>query len=363
VLAAALKRGLSVFVYDPGPAPADLDFASFTRVPTEAEFYGLEAELFHLALHPEVRRKALEALLRRAATEPLLILNEKPMVAPEAPGDAPRLVEAVEQSRATMLFDFPELFDPLTQRITQFLRSFQHVQLTSIEAERSKDREDPAIPRNYKRMVPIQYQESVHCLAYVLHLLAVLHGNCDVVLDQGLSVAAQAEPYCPPNPQAYPHAVDGRCAYDCALGSLTIRGLTDFKRGARWAKRRVLRGVGDGRPFVIEADYLEGKKWLKIGGVDQGWDPQADPYDAILSTIALWRATVPAQVLHTGPYPNARLAWRAFQLSGLLWASSHRRSTIDLGNLTALDTFDPGFRAGSPGTARCPGVLGNREVL
>jgi hypothetical protein len=192
-------------------------------------------------------------------------------------------------------------------------------------------------------MLPIQYQESVHCLAFVLHVLAVLRGSFDAGLSEGVSVSAQSEPYCPPNPEAYPRIVDGRCEYRLSLGSLTVHGLTDFTRGARWRKRRVLRGVGDGRPFVIEADYVEGKKGLKIDGTDQHWDPRASSYEAILSTIARWRASLPAEVLRTGPYPNVHLAWRAFQLSSLLWASSQRRTAIQLADLSALDAFEAGF--------------------
>ena len=52
----ALARGLKTFVYDPGPPPDDVDLGRLTRVADEAEFYRLEAELFHLAVHPEHRR-------------------------------------------------------------------------------------------------------------------------------------------------------------------------------------------------------------------------------------------------------------------------------------------------------------------
>src|SRR5438094_222318 len=172
LLDAALHCGIRTYVHDPGPAPADLDPEAFTRISTAAEFYDLKVDLFHLALHPEGRRQALEALLGRALTEPLFILNEKPMVSPDRPEEGPRIIDAVERSQAVMLYDFPELFDPLTLRITEYLKSFRQVELTSIFVQRSKDREDPAISRNRKLMLPIQFQESVHCLAFVLHFLA-----------------------------------------------------------------------------------------------------------------------------------------------------------------------------------------------
>ena len=352
LLDAALRRGMRVHVFDPGPPPDDLDLGTVTRVTNEAEFYELPADWFHLALHPEARDAGQKRLLERARSEPLWILNEKPMFAPDHPGDGRSLSGAVERSQAVMLYDFPELFDPLTRRITEYLAGFRQVEITAIATERSKDREDPAISRNFKRMVPIQFQESVHCLAYVLYVLGTLRGSLDAALADGVCVSARSEPYVPPNPEAYTCVVDGRCDYQLALGALTVGGITNFKRGARWTKRRVLRGNGDGRPFVIEADYLEGKKWLRINGADQGWDATACSYEAILSTWATWRAAVPPATLVRGVYPNPRLAWLAFQLSGALWRASHEGQRIDLADLPALHAFDIGYRAAQPGLPR-----------
>ncbi len=352
LLDAALRRGMRVHVFDPGSPPADLDLGTVTRVANEAEFYELRAAWFHLALHPEARDAGQTRLLQRARSEPLWILNEKPMFAPENPGDGRALSEVVERSQAVMLYDFPELFDPLTRRITEYLAGFSQVEISSIVTERSKDREDPAISRNFKRMVPIQFQESVHCLAYVLYVLGTLRGSLDAALAGGVGVSARSEPYVPPNPEAYACVVDGRCDYQLALGPLTVEGVTNFKRGARWTKRRALRGRGDGQPFVIEADYLEGKKLLRINGVDQGWDATASSYEAILSTWASWRTTVPPVTLLHGVYPNPRLAWLAFQLSGTLWRASYEGKRIELANVAALHAFDSGYRAARPALPR-----------
>jgi hypothetical protein len=175
---------------------------------------------------------------------------------------------------------------------------------------------------------------------------------------EGASVSAKSEPYCPPNPEVYPHVVDGRCEFQLSLGKLQVEGVTNFKRGAPWRKRRTLRGQGDGRPFVIEADYLEGKKSLRINGVDQGWDASASSYEAILTTLAHWRDSVPAATLLHGLYPNPRLAWLAFQLSGALWRSSHECSRITLTDLKALDEFDSGYAAAQPHLPRYAGMGG-----
>jgi hypothetical protein len=135
---------------------------------------------------------------------------------------------------------------------------------------------------------------------------------------------------------------------------LTVDGCTNFKRGASWSKRRLLRGIADGQPLVIEADYLEGKKYLRINGVDQGWDPCASSYGAILSTLDLWRATVPTESLLRGLYPNPRLAWLVFQLSGALWRSSHDGRRVEIPGLEALSDFDSGFPAACRDLPRYP---------
>jgi hypothetical protein len=142
--------------------------------------------------------------------------------------------------------------------------------------------------------------------------------------------------------------VDGRCDYRLNLGQLTVDGVTNFKRGAAWSKRRILRGRADGQPIVVEADYLEGSKHLRINGVDQGWDAKSSSYEAILSTLDQWRTAIPAITLLRGVYPNPRLAWLAFQLSGVLWKSSHEQRTIEVADLAALKEFDSGFRSARP---------------
>ena len=139
----ALARGLTTFVYDPGPPPDDVDLSRLVLVRDEADFYRLDAELFHLAVHPEHRRDDL--LLARPGPPP--ILNEKPMAEPGHPQRCRRVVAAVDASRAVMLYDFPELFDPLTARILDFLGGFRDLRIAGISVQRSKDREDPGNPR------------------------------------------------------------------------------------------------------------------------------------------------------------------------------------------------------------------------
>src|SRR5262249_10547868 len=161
------------------------------------------------------------------------------------------------------LYDFPELFDPLTARLLDHLAGYRDVRLTGFYVQRSKDREDPSNPRNYKRMVPIQYQESVHCLAFVLYVLAAGKGGVPGAVEGGVRVGGRSDPDRPPNPGDYPYEVDGRCRYQATFGDVRVEGCTDFKAGAPWAKRRVVRGVGDERPFELDVSYLEGGKSLR----------------------------------------------------------------------------------------------------
>ena len=158
----------------------------------------MPADLFHLALHPEPRRKAQSILLARAQSEPLAVLNEKPMASPERPEECRRIIAAVDDSRAIFLYDFVELFDPLTRRIADYLADFRRVEIESMFCSDRKTGKIPRLHGTTKWMLPIQYQESVHCLAYVLYLLARFRGGFESALSGGLTATARCEPYCPP---------------------------------------------------------------------------------------------------------------------------------------------------------------------
>lgn len=349
---AARALDMQTYVYDPGPAPSDLDFETTTRVEDEEAFYRTKADLFHLAIHPEQRRRGEEILLERAAHEPILVLNEKPMAAPECPEQCTRVIQAVEHSGVTMLYDFPELYDDLTERIIKYLSEFRDLQITKMAFCRSKDREDRDIPRNYIRMVTIQYQESVHCLAFILNLLGRVKENLTTVFDGGVSIAGESDPYEPPNPESYPYVVDGRCKYSLSIGEIRIDGLTDFKANAAWAKRRVISGVGDGKPFRIEADYLEGKKYLKINGEDQKCDPKASSYRQVITTMARWYRQVPSGSLMQDAYPNPEFARVTYQLSSALWRSCRDGQELRFTSLNDLLAFDAGFADEEPSFPR-----------
>lgn len=342
-LTAAQNLGLRILVHDPGPAPADSDLSGVTRLTNEAEFYDQPADLFHLALHPDQRQFGLNRLLASCREQPWLALCEKPMAAPDRPEECRRIVAAVKQAEAALLYDFPELFDPITARICEFLAGLRDVRIDDIAVQRSKDREDPGNPRNYKRMVPIEYQESVHCLAFVLYLLASVKGSVAAALEGGLSATARAEPYEPPNPQDYPAVVDGQCQYGLRLGPTTVTGRTDFKRGAEWAKRRTIRGTAAGLPFAIEADYLEGRKRLVINGQSHADVVATDSYAEVIKTCGAWHRSVAVERLMAGLYPNPAFAQATYQMSGVLWRSSRQAQPVELASLDALLAFDAGY--------------------
>ena len=352
---AGLDLGLDVSVLDPGPVPADVPLERLRQF-TDDTFYEQPADLFHLALHPEHRGAALQRLLQRATRVPLAILNEKPMATPERPQDCATLIDAVAGTQALLLFDFPELFDPLTTRVIEALQRFEHVDIDTIVIQRSKDREDPGNARNNKRMVHIQYQESVHCMAWILFVLGQLRGGAEAVLADGVRVSAQARPYKPPNPQDYRYVVDGCVDYEMSLGATQIQGRTDFTRGAPWAKTRLVRGRGDGRPFELDMDYLEGAKRLSIDGpnqtIDQDIDPNGSSYEAVLHTFDRWLTRDAARLMSSTCYPNPAFARLTYQLSSLLWRSGHDGSPLTLANTEDLLGFDAGFSDAVPSFGR-----------
>ena len=342
-LEAARALGLRTFVYDSGTPPRDMDLQSVTVIADEDEFYRLNADVFHLALHPEHRGKGMDLLLQRSAKEPVLLLVEKPMAQPEHPEDCIRIVRACNDSKAVVLYDFPELFDPMTRRIPQFLSGFRDLRIERIYTQRSKDRENPGNPRNYKKMVPIEYQESVHCLAFVLNLLGGQKGGLDSAFSEGLSVQARSESYNPPNPQDYPYVVDGKCDFSLSLGSVSVDSHTDFKSKAELKKLRTIQATGDDRPIRIEVDYLEGRKYLLMDEVDSQADSNASSYESVISTLWHWYTHVDRDRLMRGPYPNPEFSRLTYQLASVIWKSTWTRDTVRLSSLKELKEFDAGF--------------------
>lgn len=166
------------------------------------------------------------------------------------------------------------------------------------------------------------------------------------MLDRGVSVSAESEPYVPPNPDAYPRPVDGRCRFDLTIGQVQVRGDTNFKRGATWAKRREVRGLADGRPFEVVVDYLEGRKQLTIDGRPQPIDPAASSYEQVLLTAGCWHREVGPAELARGVYPTPPFARFAYQLSAALWGSSHGRRPLRFASAADLLAFAPHYPEG-----------------
>jgi hypothetical protein len=140
-LTAARELGLARAVYDPGAPPAGLALDGIQQFTDEQQFYASSADLFHLALLPNMRGRALAKLLARPDQNSVAILNEKPMAAPEQPEHCQKVIDTVNSSGALMLFDFLELFSPMTEAIVAHLAQFRDVRIDTIDMQRSKDRE------------------------------------------------------------------------------------------------------------------------------------------------------------------------------------------------------------------------------
>jgi hypothetical protein len=117
--------------------------------------------------------------------------------------------------------------------------------------------------------------------------------------------------------------------------------LTDFAAGAPRTKRRTVRGVGDGKPFVIEAEYLEGHKRLAIDGEDLGFARDASVYQAVIRQG--WQWYQQPELGETSLYPTADFAHRSYLLSALLWDACHLGGPRVVANLEEFWNYAPGF--------------------
>ncbi len=328
-LEAAAAMGLRVYVHDPLAPPPDLCLGNVTVIEDESAFYQLPVDLFHLALHPQHRRPALQRLLERTRLgEEVVVLCEKPVALPETPDECDDVLRLASEDGLRLFYDFPELFDPLLHQIVEFLGTFREVRIREMWLLRSKDREDPANPRNHKVMVPIQYQETVHCIAFMLDMVSRFHGGILKPWNACLTVSGESERYNPPNPKCYPRPVDGRCVGEIQVGGVTVHIQTDFKRGAPFTKRRRIVGDADGAPFEVDAEFLEGHKRLRLNGIDQAVAPDANSYTSVLDRLWSWRNSLSPAEFDAGVYPNARMACTAYLVSALLWEACFTGRTV-----------------------------------
>ena len=320
---AALELGVpTIYGFDPGPRPADFSYSDrLQMIACEEQFYELDADLFHIATHPEVRQGVYRLLDRGRHVN-----IEKPMAHPAHPDECSRIREAARASHGTVLFDFVEVFNPRTFQIRAILarlKNHSDFRISRIYCERSKDREDTRNLRNRKIMVPIQYQESAHCLAQLLFILQ-RPSSFEQAFPGGMTVAALSAPYDPPNPEDYRYGVvDGKVAGELRVDGLMIGIHTDFKRrGAGPFKRFRVDGFAGGRDFCIEAIYDGlGERIVLDGETLAPWGT-ASRHQNIVRQSWRWHCKPPAL------RPDAEFAWLVFGLSAALWASCHEGREI-----------------------------------
>jgi predicted dehydrogenase len=320
---AALELGVPrIYGFDPGPRPARFSYSDRLQMITcEEQFYELDADLFHIATHPEVRQGVYRLLDRGRHVN-----IEKPMAHPAHPDECCRLRTAARASDGSVLFDFVEVFNARTFQIRAILarlKQYSDFRITHIHCERSKDREDARNLRNRKIMVPIQYQESAHCLASLLFVLD-RSSAFEKAFPRGMTIAALAAPYDPPNPEDYRYGVvDGKVAGELRVDGLAIGIHTDFKRrGAGPFKRFCIDGLAGGRDFHIEAIYDgSGERIVLDGETLAPWSTSSRHQDIVRQSWC-WHCKPPAL------RPDADFAWLVFGLSAALWASCHEGREI-----------------------------------
>lgn len=323
---AALELGIkTIYGFDPGRRPLDFpDSSSLKMFEKEQDFYDVEAELFHICTPPEIRGNVFHLIERGKK-----INVEKPIVHPSNPILGYQMKQTINSSGASVLFDFVEAFNPRTFQYANWLSekmSYSDFQITGIYSERSKDREDRSNPRNYKVIVPIQYQETCHCLAFILYILNKGQRFEDN-FPQGLTVQGYSELYDPPNPQDYTFSpVDGKVNGVLQAGRMRIELYTNFKiRGAKAYKRIITAGIADGKPFTIEAIYDGKQEVIKANGEVL---PDIEFHNRFKNII------LNSWILHQKEKtcysikPDVNFSWLVFGLSSALWKSCSENKTL-----------------------------------
>lgn len=337
---AALELGIrKIYGIDFGnPDPSFPSSSSLEMIAKEDEerFYDLDADLFHIALHPK-HRKYLGRLLERGCH----VTCEKPMADPENPEACKEIMDAAERGKATLLFDFLELYSPMTCEIVKYL-SNNSANITNMILVNTKDREDPTNPRNRKIMVPIQYQESVHQIAFILYLEGKTKGSdfeMDDLLNKTIALFANSDVYDPPNPEDYSYCVDGFVNGHMLLGRNSTSIFTNFKRGSNWTKKKIITGEINGSShFKIDAEYLPGNEHLMINHESVAVDGDISLYRNVIKKGWQWHT-----VGFDSICPDAKFAYWTFALSAGLWKASHKNTVVEVHSKEDLEALTRAF--------------------
>lgn len=100
-------------------------------------------------------------------------------------------------------------------------------------------------------------------------------------------------------------------------------------------------------------NYLEGAKYLRFNGQDEGIDAAGSSYVGVLQTFQAWlQSATAASIMASTLLPNPAFARLTYCLSSLLWRSSHDRRALTAQNADELQTLDVGFAAAAKGFAR-----------
>jgi len=331
IVNAALGLGIeSIILCDPRLDPGRYAGFKNVRFVSSEHFNDIDAELFHFATHPG-QRYSMYRLIQRGCH----INVEKPMVHPENPEEAQAIFDALEGSEATLIYDFLEMFNPRTKRIVELLKGMGDVKFNYISFTRGKNRENLWNPRNKSVMLPIQYQETVHCMAYLVNLFAHQRGiddiNFETVFPKGIRVRAESRRYDAPNPEMYAYAVDGYCKGTIDTEECCVDFLTSFKRGAEKTKRKRIFGHNDNCSINIQVDNQLGNEYLTINGTEQSVDGEQDQYKNAIS--GSWRMHQEMMQGNKGIRPDAKLAWLASGLSGAIFMASYLQTGFSLKNM------------------------------
>ena len=222
-----------------------------------------------------------------------------------------------------MLFDFVEVFNPHSFQIRGMLRrlaGYRDFRITQVRCERSKDREDPRNPRNRKVIVPIQYQETAHCLAMLL-FVTDRRASFAEAFPQGMTVAASSAPYDPPNPEDYRYGVvDGKVTGEIRAGGMTVSICTDFKRrGGCRSSASASRVSPTGVPSASSSIFDGTRERVLLNGKVVASAGAGNRHQDIIRQAWRWH-----REQSTGRRPDADFAWLVFGLSSALWASCHQ---------------------------------------
>ena len=229
----------------------------------EKKFYSLDLDYFVIAAPPSQRKQILKYFDKNSNA-----LIEKPVSTTQDTKTAKAWRDKLSKSNSLILFDFPELFDPLTFTALNFFteksklkNKIGTLKPCAYYLSRTKNREqNNAFCR--RETEDIELDESAHALAF----LAFMEQNMEEKLSMPTNIHNIGRHY--ESPVKGRKRVFGEAFSIMEMNNKPVMIEDSFKDPLAWKRRKIVSQNEKKENFTVMVDYWESSKSIFVYGPD-----------------------------------------------------------------------------------------------